>query len=598
MASPMERIMRRDSTSQTFLPLQYPPAEPTIEAWQAELETISTPDGDIERPKKFRSELMSKASGAIIVLISLAVLWILTVMFVTRFAHEGIGPFNVVIALQYLLWTLHRQGMSIIALVLFDFIYTRTDRHGNRRGLTLYALDAWMSLIITPINILRGKALHILLVLLPAIFSVFATYATSSLLGNDTAFRLVETGLNTTVQVGPAGGGRANAYVMTGNNFIYNTSSAGRISRPNSRFVYVINDSAVLIPSIPRMGTYANDSSLLALKIRNVPSVLCTVRTRVEKDRETLPPNDPAVTSVQSFGDIYYEAINPGAGKGLVSVSIILRLADVFRQIYFDLSYQTVTSDLLFATFNNGTHINRLYGVNYVTKTMPDRLSGGSNLTMDSVLDNFILSQKGNLLVHTENPQNLDVTNLGLLLGGAFGIRSARGQNWLDGAGVFDANILEQREIRVIHAGYWTAASVMSSLLALACISMFFRRPTINGNLVQLVALLEGFVQGCWGACTPKWMRSRVANGAYEEVFMNIPLKLGYSAENGVKKVERMFTADGKILESYHLALDVEKHIAPDDVGVVYDRLAGCPGGTRKGRRRRGDGRDNNRGLF
>lgn len=440
-----------------------------------------------------------------------------------------------------------------------------------------------MSLIITPINILRGRLLNVLLVLLPVTFSVFATYATSGLLGRQSAFTLVDTGVKDKVNVGPAGGGRTHAYVMTGMEFIYNASN-GALARPNNRFVFVLAHDKILVPSIPNIGTYflrfgPTDKQHRAVRIRKVPSVLATISVRVEKNRDITPSSDEKYTTVGKLGDVYYEADDTNNGTSIVRVSIVLLNAGVHRQIYLDIAYKTVLSDLVFATFNNGSHINSVEKVEPVSEIIPERLRGDNNFTMENVLDNFILSQNGEIFSQVFQPTDPDVTNLGLLLAGAYGIRSAAEQNWLDGDGEFDVDVLLEREFVLVPVRYWAIAGVMSAFLVIACLMTMFRRPTINGNLVQVVSLLQRFIQECPGACTPNWQVAYVKNRTFMEDFMHKRIVLGYmaseSGEVGAREVFETHTSDGRRLTSHHIAFDSEDRVTRDKLNVLYKLLAG-----------------------
>lgn len=554
-------------------------AEPAdSQRWQVPSRSVDEATGS-GAPKKMRSEILAKASGAIFVLCALSATWILSALFSTRWAHLGVAGFNAIVTLQFLLWAIIRQGMSIIYLVAFDVYYTTPSRTGKRRSLNLYTLDAWMSLIITPINILRGRLLNVLLVLLPVVLSVFATYSTSSLLGRETTFMLIDNGVRDQVHVGPAGGGRTHAYVMTGMNFIYNASELA-LDRPENRFVYVMNERSILVPSIPNIGTYAwhngrNDPVHRAVRIRKVPAVLADIKVQVDSDKD-VNPADSDVTTVPGLGDVYYNATDTQNGTALVRVSIILENSGVYRQIYLDLAYKTVRADLVFATFDNGSHINRVEEVHPVSETIGSRLRGDKNLTMETVLDNFILSVHGESLSLVKQERDLRVTSLGLLLAGAFGIRSAIHQEWLDEEGMVDADVLLERTIVLVPARYWAVAGISSILLGLGCFMMIFRRTTINGNLVQLVSLLERFIQKCAGACTPKWQNAYVRNRTFAEKFMNSRIVLGYSiGENGEREVITTFTADGKRNLSHHIAFDSEENITMDKLDVLYKLLAG-----------------------
>lgn len=106
------------------------------------------------------------------------------------------------------------------------------------------------------------------------------------------------------------------------------------------------------------------------------------------------PATDPKNTTVE-IGDVSYEAKDTGNGTSLGTVSIILLYPDVHPQIYLDLLSKTALVDLVFATFNNGSHINSVESVQYVAETVPKRLRGEKNFEMENVLDIFILSQNG-----------------------------------------------------------------------------------------------------------------------------------------------------------------------------------------------------------
>ena len=460
--------------------------------------------------------------------------------------------------------------MSIIALLVFDIYYASS----SRRPVSIFGLDAWMSLIITPINIFRGKFLHVLLVLVPSIFSIFATYATTGLLGRETGFKLYERGIQKIV-ITASGGGFPHRYIMTGQEIVYNASQDG-LAPPNNRFVFVLDDNKVLIPSIPAIGTYTTGSTIRAAFVENVPSVTATLSGRVESNRSVIPSSKSKRTTVPSLGNVALSFEPRGKSSAVMKVQIILLSGGVHRQIYIDILYQTTIADVLYATFNNGTHINRATNVRNVQEELPARLNGSVDFKMDSVLDNFIFSQNGAHLLRLTSYNDTSVKYLGLTLASAFGIRSATLQNWLDGAGERDAMVFEEGEVVIVPVRYWAVAAGMSAILGVVCILFCVRRPTINGNLLQIVALLQRFIQGCRGACTPNWQKSFVEEITFEDRIMNQSVSLGYAADaDGEREVISTLDVKGNELKSYRLALDVSEHITKDKPGTLYGFLAG-----------------------
>lgn len=550
--------------------------------WQGRAPSFSTAAPNSGTPneplKKFRSELLQKAAGPLLVLLVLVILWSLTLVFTTHLSHVAVGSFKVVIALQFLLWSVLRQGMSIVALLVFDIYYTTPDKHGHRRSMSLYTLDAWSSLFITPINLLRGKFLNVLLVLLPTAVAVFSTYATSSLLGRETSFLLLDTDRVEPVTIGPAGAGDSHRYLMTGQEFVYNASN-GALHAPNSRFVWVLSENSILVPSIPDIGTYFRGTFIRGIRARNVQAVVAHIRAETSADKRIAPTEDEAYTTAPDIGDNYYEARKQAPGRSLVKVSAIMKSNKEHRQLYFNIFYSTVLANLTFATFNNGTHIQSVQGIRNVTAPMPGRLTGEKNLSMDSVLDNFLFSQNGRRLLKIQSPEDPALNNIGLVLAGAFAIRAGVNQSWLDGMGKRDVHILQEREVIVVPPRYWIVAAGATAVLALTCITMAIRRCTFNGNLVQLVALMSNFILTCQGSCTPKWQRAYVENASYEESFMNNQIFVGYSASetrDGRKIIETP-TGDDRVLRSHHIALDSEERVTRDKLNVLYGLLAGTP---------------------
>lgn len=563
-----ENICRR-TLERKMLPL--PP-------WQVQY-INDEPEGDSQEriPRRFRSEFSSHANGPIFILLSLTIVWILTLTFAFKFPHVLAGEFQIILFLQYGLWAVINLSLPIVSLFVFDWLHTRVwSRNGQLIPLSLYTLEAWMSLIIRPINILKGKFINIMFVILPLVLAGMQSYATD-ILGRETRFELISNGEMREIRIGPAGAGGPGNYVMTGQEFIYNASE-GHVAAPNARFVFQLNDEQMIIPSLPDIGTYAGGTTdLRALKAKKINAVRATTSTRVESIRDFKAPTN-INSSLPEIGAIDIRSVEKNNKNGTASlgVGIFLKISNVHRQIYLTLAYETVQADFTFATFNNGTQIYEVKNIQKVQDEIPDRLRGERSLRMDSVLENFIVSQNGRYLVENSDGENEAIKNLGSLLASSFGIRSATNQNFLDGMGPVQAEVLHERISFVVPKIYWILAGTVSGFIAIVCLLMLFIRVTLSGGLMQIVALLSSHISNCPGAGTPPWQMAYQKNKKIVGSFMGTYVMLGYARNKNDPSLKEVVSVkqDDEYYAAHRIQINTPKSVTNDSLQKLNPLLA------------------------
>lgn len=551
---------------------------PPLLPWQVQY-INDEPEGDSQEriPRRFRPEFSSHANGPIFILFSLTIVWVLTLTFALKFAHVLAGEFKIILFLQYILWAVINLSVPIVSLFVFDLLYSRVwSRNGQLNPLSLYTLEAWMSLIIRPINILKGRFINIMFIIIPLFLAAMQSYATD-ILGRETRFELISNGEMREIRIGPAGAGGPANYVMTGLEFIYNASE-GCTAVPNSRFVFKLNDEQMIIPSIPDIGTYARGATdLRAVRTKKINAVRATISTHVESIRDfKIPPN--INSSIPEIGAIDIRVVEKNNKNGTASlrVSIFLKISNIHRQVYLTLAYETVQADFTFATFGNGTQIYEVENIQKVQDEIPDRLRGDRSLRMDSVLENFIISQNGKHLVENSDGDNEDIKNLGFLLAGAFGIRSAANQNFLDGMGPEEAEILHERISFIVPKIYWILAGTVSGFIAIVCLLMLFIRVTLSGGLMQIVALLASHISNCPGAGTPPWQTAYQKSKKIVESFMQTYVMLGYARDKNDSTLKEVVSVkqDDEYYAAHRIQINSPRSVTNDSLQKLNPLLA------------------------
>lgn len=360
-------------------------------------------------------------------------------------------------------------------------------------------------LCISPVGNLKGLSsardlvnlTMVAVVFVPIVLTFVQNLVLQNYLSAEPVYRL-NFGEKVQVALAPAGGGEAMNREMTGHELMFNTSN-GCLTSIENRFVYVLNNSVtgdanrVLVPMLPDIGTYARKpSKYRAGDVFNVPAVLCTTSFTFSNVVGIEPSSNYSETTLP--GKFSHKIGSNPASNGSIGILVAEMLFKVntrYRQIAYTFVFQTVTADFRVATFNNGTSILDVLDYRTVDADIPKRLNGSLPMSLDAVLDNLMGSQNGVPLTNDDTGLRMRISNSANLLAGAFAIRSAQDQNYIDQSSKAVDFIVAQERIGFrIGIWYWV---VFGLSLAVTVVSLFTQvlTPQLDGSVNGISAALD-----------------------------------------------------------------------------------------------------------
>lgn len=425
-------------------------------------------------------------------------------------------------------WSLQEATLGPLVLVIGMFLFNNDCMPS---GMSLSTFEAYYAIIARPAGVHNWRLKTMFFFFLPILWAFFSSFATSRLLGNDFRDRLGGPVGSKEVNIGPIGGGRAQAYVMTGQEYLYNVS-AGCFAKPGNKYALVLsegeNGGVIAIPSTPEVGTYYGEGKIRGARISGVPTLIVSWNAVYEQDRDIEVTDDSSQSTSAGRGDFAYKAGEVNETAGWINSTFVYNVDSKYGRIEAWATYVAVRATVEYGTSRViGSYINKVSRFQYEVGDIdfPNRLNGKTSLAMESTVENVFISQNGAHVVNNFRPRSegkgmsKTMRNAMETLHTAYGIRAATNQNFFDARGdAAEGEELRMSSLLVVRKVYYIVTISTISISALMGCVLIGIRPTMDGRIGQLMAACSRLShlkkQFRVGTGTPLWQQARADDKA------------------------------------------------------------------------------------